>query len=229
MRVFGIKPENAFSNFMHFLELTITAERRLRCCCVDTSCDGEQFWDFQIFPNHSQVWTYSPFPSELPKLGWRCGHEDMAREGHIHPIIKRWGERIWAKILWCFNHAGHRLSCLQEEKDVLWCHSHQKNESSVSAATWGESHRSQGFGGGLRVASKAGAQHTVLLSGWQRYRLGSWCKGREHLENPQPNLVLTGSSDMVPLLSESLTVWTDLWSLLAITQCKDVPSAISST
>lgn len=26
-----------------------------------------------------------------------------------------------------------------------------------------------------------------------------------------------------------LTVWTDLWSLLAITQCKDVPSAISST
>lgn len=43
--------------------------------------------------NHSKPLTSDfPFPSELPKLGWRWVHEDMAREGHIHPIIKRKGK-----------------------------------------------------------------------------------------------------------------------------------------
>lgn len=65
-------------------------------------------------------------------------------------------------MLWSFSHVAHRLSCLQEEKDVLW---YQKNENTVLAATWGGSHCSQVFGGSLRAASNAGAQHTVLLSG----------------------------------------------------------------
>lgn len=130
----------------------------------------------------------------------------MAREGHIHPIIKikgkEGGKGFGLKILWCFSPAAHRLSCLQEEKDVLWCHSHQKNESSVSAASWGGSHCSQVFGGSLRAASNA-----VLLSGWQRYTVGSWCKGREHLENPQPNLVLTDIRAGLPWFHCWVKVW----------------------
>lgn len=73
-------------------------------------------------------------------------HEDMAREGHIHPIIKRKGKdggKVFGLKFYGVSDAlkhhkifsFHRLSCLQEEKDMLWCHCHQKNESSVSAAT----------------------------------------------------------------------------------------------
>lgn len=90
---------------------------------------------------------------------------------------------------------------------------HNLAQEATSSQVFCTSHRADG---------NVGEKHMVGLSHRQRYSVGSWCKGREHLGKTRAKPCShnhQGSSEMAPQLHEGLTQLKTLWSLLAMTQC----------
>lgn len=82
-----------------------------------------------------------------------------------------------------------------------------------------ESTSSQVFCGRHRAEGKVGAKHMAGLSRWQRYGVGSWCKGWEHLGLPTDKPCSRkhqGKSKTTPQLDKVLTQFITVWFLLAI-------------
>lgn len=81
---------------------------------------------------------------------------------------KRQRDKELDSILRSCSHAACRLLCLQEEEDILWYHSHQKNESNVSAA------RQRGITtAGANSATASGTSHEDGVEGRDKHQQGA--------------------------------------------------------